>query len=464
MANLTDSTNLTATITLSKATGTKVTLDTDSKYLTKDIELTINAPTTSATTSGTTVSYGEGWISAGSTTISDDNLIAANIKNGVSIFGVTGSYTGSSDGIVLVSESQDEHGGVIYSISTTTDPIYLDTLNVTSNGSYTPTSGHYYNAVNVNVSGSSGSISLQAKTNIDPTESSQTIYPDTGYGGLSSVQINGISSSYVGSGIALRTSSDITNSVLTITVPAGYYSSSATTTLSDANLIAGNIKSGVTVFGITGSYEGSSGGITQDENGYIVLSSAGSSGSSSPSATQHTIHFNFTDSTSTDISVYYNDSIIGTLLTSTIPSSYGQKTISSAALDNVTWYDTTTIPLNTELIDFTKVTNDYIIDYTTGEAVAEQWYSVSDYTPINSEMTFSYTGCRWQYLGFYDSSKAFISSIYMYNDTTESQNNSNIGNGTLSGNEIPSNAAYIRITSVYMSSADDSALSLIRTA
>lgn len=94
MAILNDSTNLTGTITLSKATGTKVVLDTDKKYLTKDIELTINAPTTTATANGATVSYGEGWITAGSTTVTDSNLVAGNIKSGTSIFGVTGTYTG----------------------------------------------------------------------------------------------------------------------------------------------------------------------------------------------------------------------------------------------------------------------------------------------------------------------------------------------------------------------------------
>ena len=97
MATLTDSTNLTGTITLSKATGTKVTLDTDKKYLTKDIELTINTPTTTATANGLTVSYGEGWITAGSTTVADSNLIASNIKKDISIFGITGTYSGGGN-------------------------------------------------------------------------------------------------------------------------------------------------------------------------------------------------------------------------------------------------------------------------------------------------------------------------------------------------------------------------------
>lgn len=71
-------------------------------------------------------------------------------------------------------------------------------------------------------------ITLQTKSNISPTESSQTIEPDTGYTGLSSVQINAIPSDYVGSSITSRSSSDLTASGATITAPAGYYENAAT--------------------------------------------------------------------------------------------------------------------------------------------------------------------------------------------------------------------------------------------
>lgn len=52
--------------------------------------------------------------------------------------------------------------------------------------------------------------------------------------------------------IVTKTSSDITASTLTVTVPSGYYASNASKTLTDASLVSGNIKSGVTIFGVSG--------------------------------------------------------------------------------------------------------------------------------------------------------------------------------------------------------------------
>ena len=53
--------------------------------------------------------------------------------------------------------------------------------------------------------------------------------------------------------IATKTSTDLSASVLTVTAPAGYYASAASKTCSDANLVTSNIKSGVTIFGVSGA-------------------------------------------------------------------------------------------------------------------------------------------------------------------------------------------------------------------
>lgn len=177
-------------------------------------------------------------------------------------------------------------------------------------------------------------------------------------------------------------------------------------------------------------------------------------------ATQHTIHLEFSDNTDTDIEVDYDDSWVGSLITSTEPTSYGAKTVILAQLDGVTWYEYSPIPLNTELIDYTTCEHDKAIN-SSGEVVTTEWYHTSDYTPIAAGMTFTYTASLWHYIAFYDSSKAVISTIYVYSDGTPDPSDSNTGHGTLSGNKIPANAAYVRLCGTWYDSAH---ISLIRTA
>lgn len=83
--------------------------------------------------------------------------------------------------------------------------------------------------------GGGSSPALQEKTGITPSESSQTITADSGYDGLSSVQINGISSSYIGSGVTQRNGSDLAASGATVTVPSGYYADTETKTITSGS-------------------------------------------------------------------------------------------------------------------------------------------------------------------------------------------------------------------------------------
>lgn len=208
------------------------------------------------------------YLSGTQTIQGDSNLISENIKSGVSIFGVSGSYQGSGgiDTSDATATADDMAKGVTAYVKGKKVTGEVTTIN--QDEFYTPASG-----VSVLVSGSklqfkytlqftrlfrSGSTirlrddlanlgdataedvaagktftsssglkvtgthkcsspNLQSKT-VTPSKNQQTVSPDSGYDGLSSVTING-----------------------------------------DANLVASNIKSGVAIFGVSGSYTGSGG-------------------------------------------------------------------------------------------------------------------------------------------------------------------------------------------------------------
>lgn len=81
-----------------------------------------------------------------------------------------------------------------------------------------------YATANVNVSGGGGTYQTKSVT---PTESAQTVTADNGYDALEQVNVGAISSTYVGSGITRRSSSDLSASGATVSVPSGYYENAA---------------------------------------------------------------------------------------------------------------------------------------------------------------------------------------------------------------------------------------------
>lgn len=143
-----------------------------------------------------------------------------------------------------------------------------------------------------------GTPTLQSKT-VSPSTSQQTITPDSGYDGLSQVTVNAMpttalstptiavdnagkitatvqqaSAGYVAAGsksatkqLTTRGAATITPGTSDLTIASGVYLSGNQTIKGDANLIAGNIKKGVSIFGVAGSFEGSGGsGGSSDNN------------------------------------------------------------------------------------------------------------------------------------------------------------------------------------------------------
>lgn len=101
-------------------------------------------------------------------------------------------------------------------------------MTITSNGTNIDVAQY----ATVDVSVPTSTPSLQSKSvSYTPSETAQsaTVTADSGYDGLNSVAVSvgAISSTYVGSGITQRSSTDLTASGATVTVPAGYYASQA---------------------------------------------------------------------------------------------------------------------------------------------------------------------------------------------------------------------------------------------
>ena len=107
--------------------------------------------------------------------------------------------------------------------------------------------------------GGGGQPNLQSKT-VTPTVSQQTVSPDAGYDGLSSVTVNAVS--------PVKAAQTYTPGTTNQTIAAGRWLTGAQTINGDANLVANNIKSGVTIFGVMGNYGGEGGLEFYDLAGY----------------------------------------------------------------------------------------------------------------------------------------------------------------------------------------------------
>ena len=162
--------------------------------------------------------------------VSSDGLIAASVSNpkGYQSESTTKTTTQqlTTKGETTITPSSASqtavNSGVYTTGKITVSAVPTETKTITANGTYNPTSGKYFSSVTVNVAGGE-SFNTQTKS-VSPTESEQTITPDTGYDGLSSVTVGAISSTYVGSGVPTQGAKTVTPSTSAKTaVSSGTY-------------------------------------------------------------------------------------------------------------------------------------------------------------------------------------------------------------------------------------------------
>lgn len=177
------------------------------------------------------------------------------------------SQISSGGGSIVISDTTDSHGGTIRTITGTT-------------------------------------VRMQAKSNISPTSSSQTIEPDNGYTGLSSVQINAVASGSattpatsitanpsisVNSSTGLITATASATKSVTPTVSAGYVSSgtAGTITVTGSNTSQLSTQAGTTATPTTSEQTIVAAG--KYTTGAIKVSAMPSGTAGTPTATKGTV-------------------------------------------------------------------------------------------------------------------------------------------------------------------------------
>lgn len=138
-------------------------------------------------------------ISSITVTMGNVDITSQVFKPGVGAKAITanGTYTASNDAL-------SGYSSVTVNVPGGGGGSTLITKTITENGTYNASSDSAdgYSSVTVNVP--SEEPNLQAKTNINPSTSSQTITADSGYDGLSSVQINAMPSGTAGTPTATK--------------------------------------------------------------------------------------------------------------------------------------------------------------------------------------------------------------------------------------------------------------------
>ena len=219
--------------------------------------LTQGATEYTPSTSDQTISSGT-YLTGKQTIKGDSNLVPDNIKSGTSIFGVTGTYEGDSSGNGV------DVSGVTATVSDVLAPkVFVDSTGAEQTGTIVTKTADDLTASGATITVPAGYYAVDASKSV-ATAIQATPSISVSSSGLITASATQ-SAGYVSSGtksatkqLSTKSATTYTPSTSNQTISSGYYLTGTQTIQGDSNLVASNIKSGVSIFGVSGSYSGES--------------------------------------------------------------------------------------------------------------------------------------------------------------------------------------------------------------
>ena len=189
-----------------------------------------------------------GYISGGTNTGTAVSVSASELVSGTKSITSSGTtdVTNYANASVAAGSATTPSTTITANPSISVNASGLITASVSGTESVTPTVSAGYissgTAGTITVSGSNTEqLSTQSGTTISPTESEQTAVSSGKYT-TGAVKVGAISTTYVGSGVARRSSTDLSASGDTVSVPSGYYANNASKAVQSGSVVIDDVE------------------------------------------------------------------------------------------------------------------------------------------------------------------------------------------------------------------------------